>query len=258
MILDDIVRDNTAELVLKRQNLPLAEVRKLALAQPVPRDFAAVLRADGLGLIAEVKQASPSAGVIKKDFDPAAIALTYAANGANALSVLTEPRYFKGSLAHLRLVRQTLGEAGPPLLRKDFITDAYQIYEARAFGADAVLLIVAILTPQRLGELLAVTRELGLAALVEAHDAPQAETAVVAGAEIIGINNRDLLTFKVDLAVTGKLRPLVPPERVLVSESGIRTREDIKWLEGLGVNAVLIGETLMRAPDIGAKIRELL
>ncbi len=258
MILDDIVRDNLAELELKRRHQPLEAMRELAQGLPPPLDFAAAIAGDGVSVIAEVKRASPSAGLIRADFDPAAIARAYAAGGAAAISVLTEPRYFKGNLSYLRLVREALGEAGPPILRKDFITDAYQIYEARAFRADAVLLIAAILDEARLAELLALTHQLGMTALVEAHDAAELEVAVGSGARVIGINNRDLKTFTVDLALTERLRPMVPADRILVSESGIQLRADVDRLARFGVDAVLVGETLMRAPDISQRLRELL
>jgi len=258
VILDDIVRDNLAELATKRRHQPLEEMRELALSQPPPLDFAAALAGDGISVIAEVKRASPSAGLIRADFDPGVIARAYTAGGASALSVLTEPRYFKGNLSFLRVVREALGEAGPPILRKDFISDAYQIYEARAFRADAVLLIAAVLDASRLTELLALTHQLGMTALVEAHDAAELEVAVGSGARVIGINNRDLKTFTVDLALTERLRQRVPADRILVSESGIHTREDVKHLAGIGVNAVLVGEALMRAPDITQALRELL
>ena len=257
MILDDIVRDNLAELDLKRRHQPIEEMRELALNQPPPLDFAAALAGDSVSVIAEVKRASPSAGLIRADFDPGVIAQAYAAGGAAAISVLTEPRYFKGNLSYLRVVRQALGEAGPPLLRKDFITDAYQIYEARAFRADAVLLIASVLDSARLAELLALTHQLGMTALVEAHDAAELEVAVASGARVIGINNRDLNTFTVDLSLTQRLRPMVPPDRILVSESGIHTRADVKQLAGIGVSAVLVGEALMRAPDIAQGLRDL-
>jgi indole-3-glycerol phosphate synthase len=258
MILDDIVRDNRAELELKIRHQPLAEMRELALCQPAPLDFAAALSGDAVSVIAEIKRASPSAGMIRADFDPGAIARAYAAGGAAAISVLTEPRYFQGNLSYLRMVREALGYGGLPLLRKDFITDAYQIYEARAFRADAVLLIAAILDVGQLAELLALTHELGMTALVEAHDAAELETVVASGARVIGINNRDLKTFTVDLSLTERLRPLVPPDRILVSESGIHLRADVERLAGFGVSAVLVGEALMRREDIAQGLRELL
>ena len=258
MILDDIVRDNLVELELKKRHQPLGEMRELAMGQPPPLDFAAALGGDAVSVIAEVKRASPSAGLIRADFDPAEIARAYEAAGADAISVLTEPRYFQGNLSYLRVVREAVGDGGPPILRKDFITDAYQIYEARAFHADAVLLIVQVLDPRRLAELLALTHELGMTALVEAHESAELEIAIASGARVIGINNRDLKTFRVDISVTERLRPRVPADRILVSESGIHTRRDVKHLAGIGINAVLVGETLMRAPDIARALGELL
>jgi indole-3-glycerol phosphate synthase len=258
MILDDIVRDNRAELELKMRHQPLEEMRELALSQPAPLDFAAAIGGDAVSVIAEVKRASPSAGLIRADFDPGVIARAYAAGGAAAISVLTEPRYFKGNLSYLRVVREALGDGGPPLLRKDFITDVYQIYEARAFRADAVLLIAAILDVGQLAELLALTHELGMTALVEAHDVAELETAVASGARVIGINNRDLKTFTVDLSLTERLRSQVPADRILVSESGIHLRADVERLARFGVNAVLVGEALMRRADIAQGLRELL
>ena len=258
MILDDIVSANREELARKIQHLPLDEMRRLALAQEPPGDFAASLTGDGVKLIAEVKRASPSRGIIRADFNPVDIAQCYAGGGAAAISVLTEPRYFRGSLAHLREIREALGRDGPPLLRKDFISDPYQVYEARAFRADAVLLIAAILPPPELDELLKLTHELGMSALVEAHDAAEVKAAVSSGARLIGINNRDLTTFKVDLYTTLKLRGLIPGDRLVVSESGIASRADIGKLGRIGVNAVLVGESLMAAPDIAAKMRKLL
>ena len=171
--------------------------------------------------------------------------------------MLTEPRYFQGSLDYLRDIRAALGEA-LPLLRKDFIYDPYQVYEARAYGADALLLIVAILKPQQLADLLALSHGLGMGCLVEVHDQAELEIALESGAGIIGINNRDLSTFKVELAVTGRLLPLVPPDRVVVSESGIGSRRDMEKLKGWGVDAALVGESLMSAPDIALKMKELL
>jgi indole-3-glycerol phosphate synthase len=258
MILDDIVRDNLAELALKKARLPLDEMQQLALSQPPPRDFAAALSGDTTGLIAEIKQASPSQGLIRDDFDPAAIARVYAGGGAAAISVLTEPRYFKGNLSYLREIRESLGEDCPPLLRKDFITDPYQVYEARAFRADALLLIAAILPAGELDILLRLTRQLGMSALVEAHNEKELELAVNSGARLIGINNRDLTSFEVDINTTFRLRKLIPQDRIVVSESGINRREDIINLQQAGIDAVLIGESLMAADDIQAKMKELL
>lgn len=221
-----------------------------------PRGFrAALAAAPGIALIAEVKRASPSAGVIREDFAPAAIARAYESGGAACISVLTDRQFFQGEPAHLSLVREAVSL---PVLRKDFILDDVQVVEARAMGADAYLLIVAALEPALLGELLAAGRDLGMDALVEVHDGPELDTALSAGAEMIGINNRDLRTLEVSLGVTERLAPGVPPHVLSVSESGIKTYEDIKRLEACGVKAVLVGESLMRAPDMEAATRALL
>lgn len=257
MILERIVADSLAELEDRKRRLPLAELRSMAQAQPPTVDFASALHGDSISLIAEVKKASPSRGVIRPDFDPVKIARTYAGNGASAISVLTEPKYFQGSLNYLRDISEALGNRGLPLLRKDFIIDPYQIYESRACGADSLLLIVAILTADKLEELLGLSHELGMDCLVEVHHEAELEIALASGVRIIGINNRDLNTFTVDLATTGRLRPLIPPDRVVVSESGIKGRSDMAKLRKWGVDAVLIGEALMSAPDIALKMKEL-
>jgi indole-3-glycerol phosphate synthase len=257
MFLQEIVHRNQVELKARKKRLPLAEVRRLAKAQPPPLDLAAALRGDGIRLIAEVKKASPSRGVIREDFDPVAIAGTYATGGAAAISVLTEPHYFRGSLEYLRDIKDAMGENRPPLLRKDFIFDPYQVYESLAYGADSLLLIAAILTPEMLVALCALSCELGLSCLVEVHNETDLETALESSTGIIGINNRDLNTFTVDLSTTERLKPLVPADRIVISESGIGSRDDIDNLGRLGVDAVLIGEALMAAPDIAAKMREL-
>ena len=257
MILDEIVESNRADLELRKREASLEEIRKLAEGQTEPKDFAAVLKGERIRLIAEVKKASPSKGLIRADFHPVEIARTYAENGAAAISVLTEEKHFQGSLKYLKDIRQALGDRRPPLLRKDFVFDPYQVYEARAYGADAVLLIVAILGREKLEELLALGHKLGLGCLVEVHSRTELETALETGAEVIGINNRDLTTFEVSLETTKQLKPLIPAGKTVVSESGIKTREDIKMLEGLGIDAVLIGESLMASEDIAGKMREL-
>ena len=257
MILDQIVADSRIELEHRQHSLPLAEVQRLALAQPPPSDFTSALRGDRIRLIAEVKKASPSQGVIRPDFSPVEIAQIYAANGASAISVLTEPKYFQGSLNHLRDIRNALEDKRLPLLRKDFLFDPYQVYESRAYGADSLLLIVAILTPQQLEELLRLSHKLSMSCLVEVHNEAELEIALRSGAKIIGINNRDLKAFTVDLATTERLRPLIPPDRIVVSESGIKDRHDIEKLRQWGVDAVLVGESLMSAPDIASKMKEL-
>ena len=257
MILDQIVADNRLELESRKRSTPLAELQRAALGQSPPLDFASALRGDRIQLIAEVKKASPSRGIIRPDFNPVEIARTYAGNGASAISVLTEARYFQGSLNHLRDIRSALGNK-LPLLRKDFLYDPYHIYESRAYGADSLLLIVAILTPERLSELIGLSRELGMSCLVEVHNEAELEIALRGQSRIIGINNRDLSTFTVDLATTERLRPLIPPGRIVVSESGIKDRGDMEKLKRWGVDAVLIGESLMSATDIVAKMEELL
>jgi len=258
MILDQIVADNLRELETRKRNFPLTELQRMASEQSPPLDFASALRGDRIQLIAEVKKASPSRGVIRPDFNPVEIAQTYAGNGASAISVLTEARYFHGSLNHLQDIKNALGNKSLPLLRKDFLCDPYQVYESRAYGADGLLLIVAILTPEKLKELLRLSHELSMSCLVEVHNEAEVEIALKCGAGIIGINNRDLKTFTVDLTTTERLRPLIPSDRIVVSESGIKDRSDMEKLRQWGVDAVLIGEALLSAPDIAAKMKELL
>jgi len=230
----------------------------MASEQSPPLDFAAALSGDRIQLIAEVKKASPSRGVIRPDFNPVEIAQTYASNGASAISVLTEARYFQGSLNHLQDIKNALGNKRLPLLRKDFLCEPYQVYESRAYGADGLLLIVTILTSEKLRELLRLSHELSMSCLVEVHNEAEVEIALKCGAGIIGINNRNLKTFTVDLSTTERLRPLIPSDRIVVSESGIKDRSDMEKLRQWGVDAVLIGESLMSAPDIAAKMKELL
>ena len=258
MILDNIVADGKLELDERKRIVPLSEIEMAAREQSPPLDFAAALKGEHIQLIAEVKKASPSRGIIRADFNPAEIAAIYADNGASAISVLTETKYFQGSIDYLRVIRSALGSRQLPLLRKDFIFDPYQIYEARAYGADALLLIVAMLMPEQLTELLGLSRELGMSCLVEVHKEAELEIALDSGTGIIGINNRDLDTFNVDLATTERLRPLIPRNRITVSESGIKNRSDMEKLKTWGIDAALIGEALMAAPDIAGKMKELL
>jgi indole-3-glycerol phosphate synthase len=254
-LLGTIVASKRREIAEARARLPEAEVeRRLAAAPPV-RDFHAALAAGpGLRLIAEVKKASPSAGVLRADFDPVAIARTYAASGAAALSVLTDEPFFQGRLDYLSAIRAAVEL---PLLRKDFLLERYQLVEARAAGADAVLLIAEILDDAAMPRLLRDAGELGLHALVELYDPANLPRVLAAGARIVGVNNRDLRTFVTQLEHTLDLAPRLPAGCLLVSESGIRSREDLRRLQSAGVHAVLIGETFMRAPDIAAKVREL-
>jgi len=258
MILDQRVADNLRELEARKRSFPLEELKRVALEQPPPLDFASALRGDRIQLIAEVKKASPSGGIIRPGFNPVEIAKIYASNGASAISILTEARYFQGSLNHLRDIRNALGNKRLPLLRKDFISDPYQVYESLAYGADGLLLIVAILTPEKLEELLRLSHQLGMSCLVEVHNKAELEIALRSGARIIGINNRDLNTFTVDLTTTERLRLLIPQDRIVVSESGIKNHSDMEKMKKWGVDAVLIGESLMSATDIVAKMEELL
>ncbi len=258
MILDQIVADNRLELEDRQSRLPLTELKRIAREQSPPLDFAAALRGERIRLIAEVKKSSPSAGTIRAEFKPVEIAQIYADNGASAISVLTENKHFEGRLDYLRSIRAALGNRRLPLLRKDFITDPYQIYESRAYGADALLLIVAILNSAKLTELLGLSHQLKMGCLVEVHNEVELEVALKSQSKIIGINNRDLATFTVDMTTTERLRPLIPPDRIVVSESGIKDRSDMEKLRRWEVDAVLVGEALMSAPDIAAKMRELL
>ncbi|MBC7323734.1 MAG: indole-3-glycerol phosphate synthase TrpC [Moorella sp. (in: Bacteria)] len=255
-MLAEILAHKQQEVAAAREERPLVELERQAAALPFTRNFNEALRRReaSLNLIAELKQASPSRGLIRADFRPREQARLYTAAEAAAISVLTDWRFFKGRLEYLSLVRQV---TPLPLLRKDFIIDPYQIYEARAAGADAVLLIVAALSPPELKEYLALASRLGLGALVEVHTGTEIEIALSAGAGVIGINNRDLRTFKVNLQTTLALRPLIPPGQVVVSESGIHSRKDALLVAGAGVDAILVGEALMGAADVVAKVAEL-
>ncbi len=257
MILDEIVANKAIELEDTRQRVPLAEMRSRALARTATKDFAAALRGERIRLIAEVKRASPSKGIISAAFDPVGIAHTYAGNGAASISVLTESRYFQGSLDILDSIAGALGESRPPLLRKDFLFDPYQVYEARAYGADALLLIAAVLTLPQLKGMVSLTRSLHMECLAEVHNETELDMVMATEARVIGINNRDLKTFNVDLGTTERLRPRIPRDRIVVSESGIKTAADVGRLRDSGVDAILVGEALMSAPDIPAKMREL-
>jgi len=206
----------------------------------------------------EIKRASPSRGIICHNFDPVGIAKTYVSNGASAISVVTEPKYFQGNLDYLKEIRETLGDHRVPLLRKDFVVDPYQVYETRAYGADSLLLIVAILTPRRLDELLNLSHELDMNCLVEVHNKAEIEIALKSSAKIIGINNRNLNNFTVDITTTESLKPLIPFDRIVVSESGIRNRNDMNKIRQWGVDAVLVGEVLMSAPNIATKMKDFL
>jgi len=257
MILDDIVADKRKELAQAKAITSLRELEVRISQQNAPLDFAGALRGNGVSIIAEVKKASPSKGLLCPDFDPVSLARAYTEGGAAAISVLTEVNYFQGSLEYLLQIRDALGAAGVPLLRKDFIFDPYQVYEARAYGADAILLIAAILEDAQLESLTTLVRELGMQSLIEVHDEGELTRVLCSNAGIIGINNRDLRTFEVDIHTTERLRPMVPPDRIVVSESGISRREDIDKLREWGVNAALIGEALVTADDVVTRLRGL-
>lgn len=256
MILDEIAAKTIRRIERKKQEVPLEAVKKKAEALPVSGEFPfeQALKKKGLTFICEVKKASPSKGVIAEDFPYLAIAKDYEKAGAGAISCLTEPYYFKGSEQYLKEIAETVKI---PVLRKDFTVDAYMIYEAKLLGASAVLLICAILSDGQLREYLRLAHRLGLSALVEVHTAEEAERALAAGARIIGVNNRDLKTFQVDVDTSIRLKKQIPEERLYVSESGIRTPQDIAKLYENGTNGVLIGETLMRAKDKKAMLDEL-
>ena len=256
MILDEIVEKTKVRLEENKKKLPLEELHKQALSMSADTGFPfeKALKAQGLSFICEVKKASPSKGLIAPEFPYVQIAKEYEAAGADAISVLTEPAYFQGKNEYLTEIRQAVKI---PLLRKDFTVDEYMIYEAKNIGADAVLLICAILSPMQLSEYAGIAGELGLSALVEAHDEKEVEMALKAGASIIGVNNRNLKDFTVDIHNSVRLRELVPENILFVSESGMKTRQDIEELEQNGTNAVLIGETLMRSVDKKAVLQEL-
>ena len=257
-ILREILAHKAGEVAARKAALPFPEMKRRALESPLPTGFHAALRrvleAGRPAVIAEIKKASPSRGVIRADFDPRAIAESYARAGAACLSVLTDSRYFGGSDEHVATAKQA---AGLPVLRKDFTVDPYQVFEARAIGADCVLLNVAALTDGALRELADAAAEAGLDVLVEVHDRLELERALVLRTPLIGINNRDLHTFETSLDTTLKLLPDMFPDRTVVTESGIGTAEDVRMLRRHDVNVFLVGETLLRAVDPGAKLREL-
>ncbi len=255
MFLQKILEHKKQEMSERKARLPLSELKRRLEEEPAPLNFERAIRSSHEALIAEVKRSSPSKGRIREDFDPVAIARVYEENGAAAISVLTEQRFFEGRDSFLRQVRKSVSL---PLLRKDFIIDSYQIYETRFLGADAILFIARALDNGLLGEFLRLSSELGLSSLVEIHDEGDLEKAVSTGARMIGINNRDLSTFSTDLGTSIRLAPLLPKEVAVISESGIRSRRDIERLRAAGVHGFLVGETLMAAGDIAQKIRELL
>lgn len=255
-ILEEIAEKTRIRVEEAKKQQPLSVLRTLAEAAETDRGFPfeKALAEEGLSFICEVKKASPSKGIIAEDFPYIEIAKRYEAAGAAALSVLTEPYYFKGSNDYLREIRK---EVSLPILRKDFTVDEYMIYEAKVMGADAVLLICAILSDEQLAAYGKLAKSLGLSALVEAHDEEEVHRAIASGANIIGVNNRNLKDFTVDIQNSVRLRALVPKEILFVSESGIKTKEDTAKLKENGTDAVLVGETLMRSGNIAETLKEL-
>jgi indole-3-glycerol phosphate synthase len=256
MILDEILQNKRIEIEGAKRFYPLELLSSQIEKTRAPKDFFEAIRPnERVKIIAEVKCASPSKGVFREDFNPVEISRSYMQGGASAISVLTDRRFFKGDLTHLRDVRNTVSI---PLLRKDFIIDPYQIYEARVYGADAALLIAAALDKRAITELLSLTHSLGMNAIVEVHTEEELEKALLAEGRIIGINNRDLKTFDVNLGVSIRLSKLIPNGKVVVSESGINSTEDIKRLKNEGIYTFLIGETFMKAADPGKELKTML
>jgi len=254
-VLTRIVEKRRADVAHRQRIMPEAVVRIAAGKAAAPRDFAAALARNRWNVIAEIKKASPSAGLLRRDFDPVALARAYEQAGAAALSVLTEEENFQGALAHLRDAR---GAVGIPVLRKDFIVERWQVWEARAAGADSFLLIAAVLDDTFLAELLALGRELGMEPLVEVHTAGELERVLAAGARIVGVNNRDLHTLDVRVETSLELAGRIPDDCLAVSESGLRSAEELRKLRAAGFDAFLIGESFMRQADPGAALRSLI
>ncbi len=258
-ILKKILDHKLGEVSSSRIAMPFVELRARIADLPPPRGFKSALQitsdANGMAIIAEVKKGSPSKGVIRADFDPINIAVIYAENGAACLSILTDEHFFLGRLEYLKNIRNIVNI---PLLRKDFIFDPYQVYEARSAGADAILLIAAMLDLPILRDLVSLAGELSLDVLLEVHEERELEKALEVECGMIGINNRNLRTFETNLSTTERLAPLIPSDRLIVAESGINSRKEILHLQSFGTKSFLIGEALMREPDIGAKLREFL
>lgn len=255
-ILKEIITKKKERILLAKQNLSEDELKeRIKELKPTISFIKAILKPHFISLIAEIKKQSPSRGIIRSDFNPLEIARIYQDSGVQAISVLTEEDYFGGSILTLAEIKK---EINLPLLRKDFILEPYQIYESRFYGADAVLLVASLLSKEKLKELIDLAKEIGLETLVEVHDEKELKKVLSLKASLIGINNRDLRTLEVDLRTTERLYPLIPKDKVVVVESGIKTHQDVLFLKILGVNAVLIGEALMEAEDIKRKIEELM
>ena len=271
-ILDEIMAYHREQLPKIKREVPISDLRAFASVTSPAVSFSAALRLPGVSLIAECKKASPSKGLLLADYDPVLLAQTYVSAGARAISVLTDARHFQGSLEHLRDVKEALSDlralisykgdrrliTGVPVLRKDFLFDPYQLYESRAAGADAILLIAAVLEGGELADLLALSAELGMEALVEVHTVAELERVLPLAPPIIGVNNRDLQTFEVDFENTARLRAMIPPGVTTVSESGIKTADDVRRLAEMGIEAILVGETLVRSKNISATATQLI
>ena len=259
MILNEIIANKKEELTRLKADFPekgLVQGLKMRIKHlPPTRDFIKAVSGNDIKIIAEVKKASPSKGIIKKDFNPVEIAKTYEMNGAAAISVLTEEKYFHGHIDYLREIKE---EVSLPLLRKDFIFDEYQVYESRAAGADALLLIARVLEKKEIEDFLDLSHDLSMSCLVEVHDEEELEKVLSTKAKLIGINNRDLKTFKTDIKTTLNLAIKIPKDRIVVSESGINSYNDVDLLKRKGIHVFLVGESLMREKDIGKKLKELL
>lgn len=252
-ILDKILAQKVVEVEARQVKMPINDLMNLAKVACVPRNFAAALKKDTVALIAEVKKASPSKGVLIEQFEPISLGVTYAENGASAISVLTDEQFFQGHLSYLTAVR---GHVRVPVLRKDFIIDPYQVLEARSAEADAVLLIVAALDDGQLAELHQLILEQGMTPLVEVHNVAELERALRVGARVIGVNNRDLHTFHVDLTITAQIAEIAPDDVILVAESGLQTVDDVRHMGEIGAHAVLVGEGLVKSEDVGQTVRD--
>ena len=253
-ILDEIMRYHRERLPKLKRDVPLASVRAYATLAPPALDFYAALKKPGVSLIAECKKASPSKGLMVPKYDAVQLAKTYIKGGASAISVLTDGRHFQGKLEDLRDVKEQVAQK-TPVLRKDFMFEPYQLYEARAAGADAVLLIAAVLSDTEMSELLALTHKLGMNALVEVHTEAELERVLPMQPRIVGVNNRNLQTFEVDFANTARLRKLIPEEIVVGGESGLKTADDVRQMRDIGVDAILVGETLVKSKRLRDTVR---
>jgi indole-3-glycerol phosphate synthase len=256
MILDDIIVHKRIEIEQQKRSIPFDDVKRMSESVIDKRDFRGALSQKGkVNLIAEIKKASPSKGIIRQDFDPSDIACIYEQNGASAISVLTDQKFFQGNLSFLKIARSVTSSI--PLLRKDFIIDEYQVYQSKMAGADAILLIASVLEKQDLINLLAIAESIGLDCLVEVHTEEELRKVLQTNAEIIGINNRDLRTFRTDIQTTARLTQIIPNNKVVVAESGISSSEDVRFLKKCGVQAMLVGEAIMASKNIALKVKQL-